>query len=80
MRRFAYTRRGWVGLVPEGVRIADSIVVLLGGQMLYVLRSSAAGEGRFRLVGEAYSHGMMDGEAMKKVDSGEYTIGKIVLE
>ena len=79
-RRFAYTRRGCMGLVPEGALIGDSIAVLLGGQMLYVLRSNAAGEARFWLVGEPCLHRIMDGEAMKMIDSGEYTIGTIVLE
>ena len=79
-RRFAYTKRGWMGIVPVGTQIGDSVAVLLGGQMLYVLHSNGAGKDRFRLVGEAYLHGMMDGEAMEMVNSGERAIEKIVLE
>jgi hypothetical protein len=79
-RRFAYTRGGWMGLVPEAAQAGDSVAAILGGQVLYILRSSGARTGRFQLVGEAYFHGMMDGEAMKMVDRGERAIKEIVLE
>lgn len=78
-RRFAYSRRGWMGLVPEATQIGDSVAILLGGQMLYVLRSCGE-ESHFRLVGEAYFHGMMDGEAMEMLDRGEFAMGNIILE
>jgi hypothetical protein len=28
-RRFAYTRRGWMGLVPEATQVGDLVAVLL---------------------------------------------------
>jgi hypothetical protein len=67
-----------MGLVSEGTQTGDLIAVLVGGQVLYVLHSSGAGEGRFRLVGEAYLHGVMDGEVTKILDSGECAIETIV--
>jgi hypothetical protein len=79
-RRFAYTRGGWMGLVPEAAQPGDSVAAILGRQVLYIFRSSGTGTGRFQLVGEAYFHGMMDGEAMKMVDRGERAIYEIVLE
>jgi hypothetical protein len=79
-RRFAYTRRGWMGLVPEATQVGDSVAVLLGGQMLYVLRHSGAEGGRFQLIGEGYIYGMMDEVAMELVESNECAIKKIVME
>jgi hypothetical protein len=56
------------------------MTILLGGQVLYVLHSTGAGEGHFRLVGEAYFYGIMDEETMKMVDSSERAIEKVVPE
>jgi hypothetical protein len=80
-RRLAYTRRGWMGVVPEATRAGDAVAVLVGGQMLYVLRRGGGGsvDERYQLVGEAYFHGIMDGEAVRIVER-EGVIGKIVLE
>jgi hypothetical protein len=69
-----------MGLVPEATRVGDSVAILLGGQMLYILRHSGAEAGRFRLVSEGYIHIMMDGEAMELVESNECSIKKIVME
>jgi len=39
--------------------------VLYGGQLPFVIRGV---ERHFELIGEAYLHGIMDGEALKGVD------------
>jgi hypothetical protein len=56
------TERGYVGLAPEHAEVGDSVSILLGGRVPYLLRTDAAGE--TKLIGEAYIHGLMKGEAM----------------
>jgi hypothetical protein len=66
-RIFAWTKCGLMGLVPEHVRPGDQIYLLLGGQVLYVLRP--VGD-HFRVLGECYIHGHMDGDILKEVSLG----------
>jgi len=56
--------RGYVGLVPAHSHPGDVICILLGALLPYVIRGGD--NGRYQLVGEAYVHGIMDGEYMKK--------------
>lgn len=46
---------------PRLLREGDEIVLVKGGMVPLVLR--ARGEGRWKLVGDAYVHGIMHGEA-----------------
>ena len=41
----------------------DLLYILIGAQVPYILGSDT--HGRLRIVGEAYAHGIMDGEAME---------------
>ncbi|KAI1194360.1 HET-domain-containing protein [Nemania serpens] len=59
-RRFAITDQAYVGLVPDTARDGDKICILQGCNVPYVLRP--AGE-HYRLMGDAYMHGIMLGEA-----------------
>jgi hypothetical protein len=54
--------RGFIGLAPEHAKVGDSVCILLGGRLPYLLRTDAAGN--TKLIGEAYIHGLMKGEAM----------------
>ncbi|EHA51902.1 hypothetical protein MGG_05881 [Pyricularia oryzae 70-15] len=79
--RLAESCNGWFCLVPKETREGDKIAMLVGGSTFYVLRpQDDAGSGgpgldkTWQLVGAAYVHGMMDGQAL---DLGE--IDKIVL-
>jgi hypothetical protein len=54
--------KGYVGLAPEHAVPGDILCVIIGAIVPYVLRRVP--EGGFELVGEAYVHGIMDGEAM----------------
>jgi hypothetical protein len=56
-----------MGLVPRTARVGDEIFVLAGGQVLHVLRP--VGE-CFQYIGESYVHGLMDGEALQRLDDG----------
>lgn len=60
-RRLFITDSGHMGLTHRSNRVGDKIYVLLGGDMLFVLRPK---NNHFLLRGEAYVHGIMDGEAL----------------
>jgi len=54
---------GYVGLAPEFTKEGDVLVVFCGAKFPYVLRGNC--DGTYTLVGEAYVHGIMDGEFVK---------------
>ncbi|KAH6855601.1 heterokaryon incompatibility protein-domain-containing protein [Chaetomium sp. MPI-CAGE-AT-0009] len=62
-RRLGRGGNGLLALVPDGAEVGDRIVVVKGGRVLLVLRRDGSGQGYYRLVGEAYVEGIMDGEA-----------------
>jgi hypothetical protein len=62
--RFVITEHGFVGTVPESAEAGDVVVILKGAGVPFVLRKSSTRPGAFRLVGECYIHGMMNGEAL----------------
>jgi hypothetical protein len=61
-RTFAVTGRGYPALVPERAQIGDEICMLFGGDVPFILRQR---QENWSLIGEAYVHGFMDGEALK---------------
>jgi hypothetical protein len=72
MRRFAITQKGYFALVPRGTREGDVIVVFEKACVPFVIRNTRRnnGDGReYELLGEAYVHGIMQGEAMEMADS-----------
>lgn len=60
-KRLIATIRGYVGAVPTSTRSGDLVSVLPGARVPFILR--ARSDGKFKLVGEAYVHGIMQGEA-----------------
>lgn len=62
-RRLFVTEKGYVGLGATSVQPGDKVFVFPGGLLPFVLRTST--ESYYRLVGEAYVHGIMKGEALK---------------
>jgi hypothetical protein len=73
-RRFFETSRGFIGLGPAAAQVGDQVYLLLGGQVLYVLRDH--GDGHSEFIGECYVHGMMDGQAC---EDESFSIRDIVL-
>lgn len=59
-RRFAMTSRGYYGLVPAKATPGDEIAILKGANYPFVLRAQGQS---WKLVGECYVHGVMNGEA-----------------
>jgi hypothetical protein len=54
----------WLGLAPMDAQVGDKIVLLGGGKVPYILRPKDGTEtGCYELIGDAYVHGIMDGEA-----------------
>jgi hypothetical protein len=56
------TKKGHLGLGLDHVEPGDAVAVLIGSQVPFVLRKSVGG--RYKIVGEAYVDGIMDGEAV----------------
>jgi len=61
-RAMLQTSKGHIGLAGEACRAGDVVSILFGAGVPFILRR--AGQ-EFVLIGEAYVHGIMDGEAME---------------
>jgi hypothetical protein len=73
------TEQRHIGLGPDSLQPGDCVWVLSGGRVPFVLRQiDANDENRYELVGEAYVHGVMYGEAVKDLPLDEWK--DIVLE
>ena len=72
MRRFAVTTKGYFALVPRGAQVGDEITVFDRACVPFVVRrKKGAGEDdKFELLGEAYVHGIMKGEALDMYEAG----------
>lgn len=71
-RLFISKKKEWIGLAPSVAKEGDIICILHGCSVPVLLRPRLeSGETLFRLVGECYVHGIMDGEA---IDDKSYRI------
>ena len=61
-RKFFTTKKCAIGLGPRSMRPGDVVCILSGGRVPYIVRAEGS---EFRLVGEAYVHGLMEGQAVK---------------
>jgi hypothetical protein len=62
-RRIFVTRQGYFGITSESVSIGDKAWILAGARTPFVLRIKDPEQKKWRVVGEAYVHGVMKGEA-----------------
>jgi heterokaryon incompatibility protein (HET) len=62
-RAFLETKSGYMGLGPRSAEKGDVVCVLGGGIVPFLLRR--VGEDTFRLVGESYIYGIMNGEVVR---------------
>jgi hypothetical protein len=60
-RRLVLTDKNYLGLTAERVERGDQVVILMGGQLPFILHKV---DDHYMLIGEAYVHGIMDGEAL----------------
>ncbi|KAK4949812.1 hypothetical protein LTR10_011654 [Elasticomyces elasticus] len=68
-----HAERFLVGLAPPDAKVGDQVCVLYGCSVPVILRRLAVSEGKlcWKLVGDAYVHGVMDGEAIRDASSEE---------
>jgi len=82
-RRLAVTRLGRFTLVPQFAQPGDLCCTFLGMVTPFVIRSAAMqsdGESKcYHLVGEAYVHGVMNGELVDALDTGDIEKNEITL-
>ena len=73
-RRFAATKKGHMGLMPRGAMLGDSVCVIFGSHVPFLVRRvphDEAGTNRYQLVGECYLQGIMNGEVMASTPESE---------
>ena len=68
-RRLFRTTRGHLGIGPLHLRSNDNVCLIYGGHTAFILRGN--GDGFYEFIGEAYVHGLMQGEMMEGVDEGK---------
>jgi hypothetical protein len=71
------TERGDLGMGPTVLEAGDEVWILPGADVPLILRRSASSGEEYRLVGEAYVHGIMQGEAVAGVQ--EKDLKKVIL-
>lgn len=67
-QNFFITKSGYVGIGPPQMKSGDQVWIFSGGNVPFVMRKiddEKEGCAQLVLVGDAYVHGVMDGEAMK---------------
>ena len=62
--RFVTTKSGRCGIVSANVEMGDLVTVFAGGDVPFIVRPGTEREGAFRLIGQCYVDGVMDGEAV----------------
>jgi hypothetical protein len=70
-RTFIITRKGYFGIAAPGTRKDDLVCVLRGGNAPFILRSE--NRNLYNLLGDAYVHGIMSGEAVQGAKTGDIT-------
>jgi hypothetical protein len=75
-RRFLITQQGYVGWAPRYTRKGDKIFVLLGCKTPVILRPQGDA---FKLIGECYIHGVMNGEVIDELEAGKYQLQDVTI-
>ncbi|KAK7425538.1 hypothetical protein QQZ08_007979 [Neonectria magnoliae] len=66
--KFVTTEERRCGLVPNSVQQGDEVVMFCGGEVPFTLRECLERKGTYRLIGECYVSGIMQGEALDESD------------
>lgn len=65
MRRLIVTKSGLLGLAPATAQVGDAVIIIAGYDKPVIAETEFINQKRTgRLRGEAYVHGMMNGEKM----------------
>lgn len=78
-RRLMVTEDGVVGMAPCRAKPGDVVAILYGCSIPLVLRQGSS-EGRWKVIGEAYVHGHMNGEAVTLIKRGKSHTQRLLLE
>lgn len=70
-RRFCVTEAGYMGWVPLYAKVGDELCIFRGNLIPFALRKSGDG---YRLHGECYLYGLMNGEAIELPHAEEIEI------
>ncbi|GAB1311793.1 hypothetical protein MFIFM68171_02003 [Madurella fahalii] len=74
-RRLGGTGNGWLCLLPKAAEAGDRIYLVKGGRVPVVLRPRHDGDQEYmEFIGEAYVHGIMDGELFDESECVETRI------
>lgn len=76
-RRFFVTTRGYLGIGPANAHMGDYVAILISSQVPYILRGCK--ENGYRVVGETYVSGIMNGEAVDLLVKEEQALDRINL-
>ncbi|KAK2736938.1 heterokaryon incompatibility protein [Colletotrichum kahawae] len=78
-RQFFISAGGFIGLGPPDIKVGDKICVFAGGKMPFIVRGmedeTQGGDTpetgtHVRLLGDAYVHGLMYGQGVRRVEQG----------
>jgi hypothetical protein len=69
--KFSTTAKDFMGMIPGTAEEGDILCVLYGSKFPHVLRKVLGKEDTYELVGIAYIHGLMNGEAIEWRDQGK---------
>ena len=74
-RKFFSTHKGFFGLGPGALKVGDRVAVLLGSDVPFIIREAdpdtldptmpVPHDTKFKLVGECYVHGLMQGQTVR---------------
>ncbi|KAI1351667.1 heterokaryon incompatibility protein-domain-containing protein [Xylaria sp. FL0043] len=78
-RCFFLTKNNRLGMGTGFMLPGDMIIVPLGCRTPIIIREEDRRRGRYRLVGDVYLDGYMDGEAVRRWKAGEKLVEKFVL-
>lgn len=67
-RRLFLTKKQYMGTGPWTIRKGDVVMLVAGAEQPYIFRPSYKGKDTWELIGEAYCHGFMSGEALDLPD------------
>jgi hypothetical protein len=80
------TRQGYMGLVPAETTTGDVLCILFSGKVPYILRplerlhqAESTVSTEYTLMGDAYAHALMDGEALEMIEKGLLEVKTLVL-
>ncbi|KAF2671225.1 HET-domain-containing protein [Microthyrium microscopicum] len=70
-RRLFRTARGHIGMGPWNIQPDDRVAIIFGGEVPFIIRKCGDSSNEYHLIGEAYVHGIMDGEFVRDWEDGK---------